>query len=325
VKSKIKPTIGTSLPLNEVIEAAERIASLVHKTPVITNKSIDKLGSAKLFFKCEHLQRVGAFKFRGACNAISLLGESARARGVVTHSSGNHAQALALAARLHGIAAHIVMPTSAPKVKRDAVIGYGGDVIDCEPTLEARESTTREVQQRTGAKLIHPYNDRSIIAGQGTAALELIETVPDLDILVAPVGGGGLISGTCVVAANQNRPIKVIAGEPLGADDAFRSKQAGQLIPQRSPNTIADGLLTGLGELTWPFIRDVVDRVITIDDTTIVQTMRFFWQRTKQLIEPSSAVAVAAAIEVSRNSPGNETKIGVIITGGNVDLDSLPW
>ena len=314
----------SAISLTDVQNAAARIAPFANRTPVLTSHMIDGLAGANLFFKGEHLQKVGAFKFRGACNAIASLNEETRNRGVVTHSSGNHAQALALAAKQFAIPAHIVMPTSAPRVKRDAVIEYGGNVIDCEPTLEARETTASQVQRETGAELIHPYNDARIIAGQGTAALELIAEIPNLDAIVAPIGGGGLISGTCIVASSQAKPIPVFAGEPAGADDAFRSKQAGELIPQTAPNTIADGLLTSLGSLTWPFVRDIVEQVITVDDATIIETMKLFWQRTKQVIEPSAAVAVAAAIKLAGDSRSSQ-RIGVIISGGNVDLSHLPW
>ncbi len=313
------------LSLDDVVQAARRIESRAHRTPVMTSRSVDELAGARLFFKCEHLQRVGAFKFRGACNAVAQIPDAVRPCGVVTHSSGNHAQALALAALQFGIEAHIVMPSTAPNVKREAVIGYGANVITCEPNLQARESTAAEIQQRTGACLIHPYNDLQVITGQGTAALELIDQVADLDVVVTPIGGGGLISGTCIVASQQPRPIRVVGAEPLGANDAARSKQTGKLIPQTAPNTIADGLLTSLGDLTWPYVRDVVEQIITVDEAAIIRTLRYFWQRTKQLIEPSSAVAVAAAIELAQRERDPSLRIGIIVSGGNVDLDNLPW
>ncbi|HMO14337.1 MAG TPA: pyridoxal-phosphate dependent enzyme [Pirellulaceae bacterium] len=309
----------------DVLRAASRIKARVHRTPVLTSESLDSLANVRLFFKCEHLQRVGAFKYRGASNAVAEIAPNLRARGVVTHSSGNHAQALALAARDHGIEAHIVMPANAPLVKREAVIGYGAHVIECEPTLRAREETAAQVQNRTGAEFIHPYNDVRVIAGQATAALELIEQVEALDIVVAPIGGGGLISGTCLTCGSQPTPIRVIGAEPAGADDAFRSKQSGALIPQVNPNTIADGLLTSLGTFTWPFIRNCVEEIVTIDDAQIAWSMKFFWQRTKQVIEASSAVAIAAAIEIGKRSNDRNLRIGVIISGGNVDLSRLPW
>lgn len=303
--------------------ASRRIESYVHRTPVITCSTLDQMaGGTRLFFKAENFQKVGAFKFRGACNAVFSLDESDAARGVVTHSSGNHAQALALAARQRGIKAHIVMPTSAPAVKKAAVIGYGGNVIECEPTLAARESTAARVQEQQGATFVHPYDDPRVIAGQGTAALELIAEAGPLDAIIAPVGGGGLISGTCLAVAGLSPETMVIAAEPAGADDAFQSKQADRLIPQSAPQTIADGLLTSLGELTWPFVRDRVAAVETVTDEEIIAAMKLFWSRTKALIEPSSATAVAVALRKSWK-PGQ--RVGVILSGGNVDLDRLPW
>ncbi|MGI9519057.1 MAG: pyridoxal-phosphate dependent enzyme, partial [Pirellulaceae bacterium] len=288
-----------SLPVSyaEVVAAAQRIAGIAHRTPAISCAAVNERGSRfgprKFFFKGENLQKVGAFKFRGAMNAVAQLNDDQLKAGVVTHSSGNHAQAIALAARICGAPAWIVMPTTSNPVKREAVIGYGAEVIDCEPTQIARETTAAEVQQRTGATMIHPYNHPHIIAGQGTAALELVDQVADLDLIIAPVGGGGLISGTCIVARKHG--IDVMGAEPTGADDAARSKAAGKIIPQTSPNTIADGLLTSLGDLTWPYVRDVVKRIVTVDDPVTIEVMRFFFQRSKYLIEPSSAVAVAAA------------------------------
>jgi len=311
--------------LDAVRAAAARIALYAHRTPVMTCATLDALAGRKLFFKCEQFQKVGAFKFRGACNAVMQLPDDVAARGVVTHSSGNHAQALALAARLRGIPAHIVMPTTVSPVKRRAVEGYGGQVIDCAPTLEAREGTAARVVRETAATLIHPYDDARIIAGQGTVALEFLEQVDDLDALVAPVGGGGMISGICV-AANGLRPrLRVFAGEPLGADDAARSLAAGALIPQTNPQTIADGLLTSLGELTWPIIRDHVERVITVTEDEIVAAMRLTWERAKLLIEPSSAVAVAGVLTDGFKRRAGLDRVGVVLSGGNADLDHLPW
>jgi threonine dehydratase/serine racemase len=262
---------------------------------------------------------VGAFKFRGACNAVAQLTPDELARGVVTHSSGNHAQALALAARRFSTPAYIVMPSSAPAIKCDAVREYGGRIVPCEPTLAARESTAREVQRETGATLIHPYDDPRVIAGQGTAARELLEEVPHLDAVIAPIGGGGLMSGTCLaVRAAAPRLVEVIGAEPDGADDAARSKAAGRQLPQTDPRTIADGLLTSTGRWTWPFIRDEVSRIITVTDDEIIDAMRWVWQRAKLVIEPSAAVAVAAAFR--HGCPGPSPHIGVILSGGNVDL-----
>lgn len=312
------------LNAEEVVRASERIVPWVHRTPLMTSRSLNDRVGAKVFVKCEQFQRVGAFKFRGACNAIASLASEERSRGVVTHSSGNHAQALALAARLHAIPAFIVMPSNAPQVKRNAVIGYGAEVITCQPNLESRESTAEEVVQETGARFIHPYDDPTIIAGQGTAALEMLEAVPDLDLLIAPVGGGGLISGTCLAAKQPSRHVAVWGAEPAGADDAWKSKQQGNLILQTNPQTIADGLRTSLGELTWPFIRDQVEWISRISEAEIVASMRWAWERMKLLIEPSSAT-VLAALEQPDFAPYQGKKVGVILSGGNVDLDHLPW
>lgn len=317
-----------SLPvnLNDVLQAADRLRGHAHRTPVVTCATLDRMSGRRLFFKCEHLQKAGAFKFRGAYNAVSRLPAETAARGVVTHSSGNHAQALALAARMRGIAAHVVMPTTASPVKRRAVEEYGARVIDCEPTLIAREQTAQAVLAETGGTLIPPYNHPDIIAGQGTAALELLEDVSDLDAIVAPVGGGGLIAGTCAAARGLSPALRVFAAEPLGADDAARSKAAGELIPQTGPHTIADGLLTSLGDLTWPYVRDVVERVVTVGEDEIVSAMRLAWERAKLLIEPSAAVALAAVVlgDEFRSLDGLP-RIGIILSGGNANLDKFPW
>jgi threonine dehydratase/serine racemase len=311
--------------LSAIREAAARIAGRAHRTPVATCATLDRLAGRRLFFKCEHLQKVGAFKFRGALNAVLKLPEDVARRGVVTHSSGNHAQALALAARLRGIAAHIVMPRTAQEVKQRAVVDYGGRIVLCEPTLAAREATTAAVQTETGATLIHPYNHPDVIAGQGTVALELLEQVPDLDAVITPVGGGGLLSGVCLAARVLRPTVRVLGAEPAGADDAARSLGGGQLVPQTGPNTIADGLLTSLGELTWPVIRDHVEAIVTVTEEEIVRAMRLAWERAKLLIEPSAAVAVAAVLTESfRATPGLE-RVGVVLSGGNVNLDRLPW
>src|SRR5262245_30568966 len=304
----------TPADLEDVRAAARRIAGLAHRTPVLTCATLDRLAGRQLFFKCEHLQKVGAFKFRGACNAVLKLSDEAAARGVVTHSSGNHAQALALAARLRGIPAHIVMPRTAPAVKRQAVEEYGGRVVLCEPTLDARTEAAAQVQAETGATLIHPYDHPDIIAGQGTAALELLEQVPDLDAVVTPVGGGGLLSGVCVAAKALRPDIRVIAAEPAGADDAARSLAAGKIIPQTAPRTIADGLLTSLGELTWPIIRDHVERIVTVTDEAIAWAMRLTWERAKLLIEPSAAVAVAAVLGDEFRALAGLERVGVVLS-----------
>lgn len=313
------------LDLQAVREAAQRLRGIAHRTPVATCATLDRLAGRALFFKCEHLQKVGAFKFRGASNAIHKLPADQAARGVVTHSSGNHAQAVALAARLRGIPAYVVMPRNASPVKRRAVEEYGASVIACEPTLAAREATAAEVVERTGGTLIPPFDHADVIAGQGTAALELLEEVPDLDAIVAPVGGGGLISGTCIAARGIRPGLRVFAAEPAGADDAARSKAAGKFIPQTGPHTIADGLRTSLGQLTWPIVRDHVEAVLTVDEQEIISAMRLAWERAKLLIEPSSAVALAAVLGQRFRSVPGLGRVGVILSGGNVDLDRLPW
>jgi len=309
--------------LADIRQAAERIRPYAHRTPVVTCTSLDRQLGARIFLKCENLQRVGAFKFRGACNAVFSLDEAETARGVVTHSSGNHAQALALAASLRGIPARIVMPSNAPAVKKAGVAGYGGQITFCEPTLEARESTQAEVVRATGATVVHPYNDLRVIAGQGTAALELLEEVPDLDVILTPVGGGGLLCGAAIAAQGVKPGIRIIAGEPEGADDAFRSLAAGRILPSVNPRTLADGLLTSLGDLTFPIIRERVERIVTVSEAGIVAAMRFVWERAKLIIEPSSAVPVAVLWEKKIDLTG--LRVGIILTGGNVDLDRLPF
>ena len=310
---------------SDVQDAYERVKSAVHRTPVITSNQINRLAGRELFFKCENLQKVGAFKFRGACNAVMQLNDEEAANGVVTHSSGNHAQAVALAAAQRGIPAHIVMPDNAPAVKRAAVEAYGARVIPCIPTLQARESTAQEVIDETAATFIHPYDNANVIAGQGTAALELFEQTEELDAIITPVGGGGLLSGTAIVTRSVLPNSKVFAAEPTGADDAFRSFESGELIPQTGPNTIADGLLTSLGNLTWPIIRDHVDAIFTVDDVSIAGAMRLIWERAKIVVEPSGAVPLAAVLSERFQSEFNGNRIGIIISGGNVNLDRLPW
>ena len=309
--------------LDDIREAAERIEPYIHRTPVLTNESLNQRTGAQVYFKCENLQKVGAFKFRGACNAVFSLRDEEAPRGVSTHSSGNHAQALALAAKLRGIPAYIVMPRNAPTVKKEAVAGYGGQITFCEPTLEARESTLAKIAEETGSTVVHPYDNERVIAGQGTAALELLEEMRDLDVIVAPVGGGGLISGTAIAATGIRNEIRVIAAEPEMADDAFRSMQAGEIIPSTNPKTIADGLLTSLGKITFPIIQERVEQVITVSEPAIIESMKFIWERAKVIIEPSAAVAVAVLWEGKINL--SRLKVGVIVSGGNVDLEKLPW
>jgi threonine dehydratase len=307
----------------DIRQAAERIKPYAHRTPVLTNESLNGQIGSQVFLKCENLQKVGAFKFRGACNAVFSLSNEEAAKGVCTHSSGNHAAALALAARMSGIPAYIVMPSNAPQVKKDAVAGYGGVITFCDPTLEARESTLERIRLDTGASVVHPYNDERVIAGQGTAALELLEDVPDLDVIIAPVGGGGLLSGTSIAATEIKKGIRVIAGEPEMADDAFRSMQSGEIISSVNPKTIADGLLTSLGSLTFPIIQKNVEQIVTVSEAGIIASMKFVWERAKIIIEPSSAVAIGVLWEKKIDLRG--LKVGVIISGGNVDLKKLPW
>jgi threonine dehydratase len=307
----------------DVLEAAARIRPFAHRTPVLTCATLDRLTGAQLFFKCENLQKVGAFKFRGACNAVMSLPPEAAANGVATHSSGNHAAALALAARLRGLAAYIVMPDNAPRVKREAVAGYGGIIRLCASTLAAREAALAQVVRETDAAFVHPYNDPRVIAGQGTAALELLAEVPALDTLVAPVGGGGLLSGTALAAEGEAPGARIIGAEPAGADDACRSLREGRIVPSVDPRTMADGLLTSLGELTFAVIRRRVERIVTVSETGIAAAMRLIWERMKLVVEPSSAVALAALLEGGVDVVGQ--RVGIILSGGNVELGKLPW
>ncbi len=309
--------------LTDIQHAAQRIKSYIHRTPVLTNESLNEKVGAKVYLKCENMQKVGAFKFRGACNAVFSLSDEEAARGVCTHSSGNHAQALALAARMRGIPAYLVMPNNAPTVKKNAVTAYGGQITFCAPTLEAREATLRRVYESTGANVVHPYNDDRVIAGQGTAALELLEEVPDLDVIITPVGGGGLLSGTAIAATGIKKGIRVIAGEPEMADDAHQSLEAKAIIPSAHPNTIADGLLTSLGTLTFPIIQEHVEQIVTVSEQGIIYSMKFIWERAKIIIEPSAAVAIGVLWEKKIDLRG--LKVGVILSGGNVDLEKLPW
>ena len=313
-----------NLPTFEDIQAAhDRIRPYIHHTPVLSSKSINEIVGAELFFKCENLQKVGAFKFRGACNSVFSLSDEEAKNGVCTHSSGNHAAALALAARMRGIPAYIVMPENAPEIKKIAVAGYGAQITFCTPTLEARESTLKKIAAETGATEIHPYNYFNVICGQGTAAKELIEEIGTLDIVMAPVGGGGLLSGTAISTKALLPGAKVIAAEPAGADDAFRSFYSKILQPSVAPKTIADGLLTSLGRLTFPIILNEVDQIVTVSEESIVAAMRMIWERMKIIIEPSSALPLAAILENKLDVKGQ--KVGIILSGGNVDLGKLPF
>ncbi len=304
-----------------MLAAHTRIQPYIHRTPVLTCQTLDELAGATLFFKCENFQKMGAFKMRGAANAILQLSDEARQRGVATHSSGNFAQAIALSAQMLGIPAYIVMPSNSPAVKKAAVRGYGGEIIECEPTLAARESTLAEVVERTGATFIHPFNDDKVIMGQGTAALEFLQYVKDLDLLIAPVGGGGLVGGTALAAHYFSPKTKVWAAEPAGANDAWQSKQAGHIVPQTNPQTIADGLRTSLGDKTWPIIRDYVERIVLVEEDVILAALRLLIERMKIVVEPSGAVALAAVLKEKTALAGK--RVGIILSGGNVDLKAL--
>lgn len=313
-----------NIPVYADIEAAHRIvAQHAHHTPVLTSRSINTITGGNLFFKCENFQKVGAFKFRGACNAVFSLSEEDARKGVATHSSGNHAAALALAASIRGITAHIVMPDNSPEIKKKAVAGYGANITFCEPTLQARESTLAKIVADTGATEIHPYNNFFVIAGQGTAVKELIEDFGAFDIIIAPVGGGGLLGGTAISTKYLLPECKVIAAEPAGADDAYRSFQAKKIIPSVNPKTIADGLLTSLGERNFAIISEKVDDIVTVSEQNIVEAMRMIWERMKIIIEPSSAVPLAAILEGKIDIQNQ--KVGVILSGGNLDLGKLPF
>lgn len=309
--------------IDDVFAAAVRIKPYIHRTPILKSESLNRIFGADLYFKCENFQKVGAFKFRGASNAVWSLGDKEAAMGVATHSSGNHAQALALAAKMRGIPASIVMPSNSPVVKKDAVAGYGGRIYFCEQTLEARESTLNQVIAETGAVEIHPYNNFNVISGQGTAALELLEEVNSPDFIITPVGGGGLLSGTLTTVSSLSPSTKVIAAEPKGADDAFRSIKENRIVPSVNPQTIADGLLTSLGTLTFPIIKNHVHKIITVSDESIIKAMRLIWERMKIIIEPSSATTLATLLENPYEFKG--AVIGFVLSGGNVDLGKLPF
>jgi len=309
--------------MREIKNASQRIKSFVHHTPVLTCSTLNRMCQAELFFKCENFQKAGAFKTRGAANAVFSLEEATAVRGVATHSSGNHAAALALAAGWRNIPAHIVMPKNASQAKKNATAGYGAEITFCEPTLAAREQGLADVVQRTGAAFIPPYNDYRVISGQGTAALELIEEVVDLDIVIAPVGGGGLLSGTAIAVSALSPNTKVIGAEPKEADDAAQSFHAGRIIPSYNPHTIADGLRTSLGDRTFPIIQALATDIVTVSEEAIVEAMRMVWERMKIIIEPSAAVPVGAVLTRGAELPG--TRIGIILSGGNVDLANLPF
>ena len=311
------------ITLKDLQETHQRIKPFIHNTPVLSSSLINEILGADVYFKCENFQKMGAFKMRGALNAVLQLSDEQGEFGVATHSSGNFAQALALAAKFQNIKAYIIMPENAPEVKKKAVKDYGGKVIECEANLEARETTLNKVVADTGATFLHPYNDYQVIVGQGTAAMELIEEHANLDYIVAPVGGGGLLAGTALATYYLSPKTKVIAGEPMGADDAWQSMEKGTLIPQTNPQTIADGLLTSLGDKTYPIIRDLVEKIVRVEEDEIVAAMRLIWERMKIIVEPSSAVALAAILKEKEKYQGK--KIGIILSGGNVDLGNLPF
>ena len=311
------------LDLDAIRRAHDRIRPYIHRTPVLTSARLDEASGGSLFFKCENFQKVGAFKARGATNAVFSLDDETARRGVATHSSGNHAAALARAAKLRGIPAHIVMPSNTLKVKVRAVEGYGARILFCEPNQEAREAACASVVAETGATLIHPFENEQVMAGQGTVVLELMEDVPDLDLVLCPVGGGGLLGGTAVAAKTLRRDLKVIAAEPAGAADAAESFHQGRLIYQENKETIADGLRTNLGAINFELIQRYVDEVVVVSEQGIVAAMRTIWETMKIVVEPSAVVPYAAIVEGKVNLFGK--RAGLILSGGNVDLDALPW
>lgn len=311
------PTFG------DVVAAHERIAPHIHRTPVLTSSYIDGLTGAELFFKCENFQKAGAFKARGASNAVFGLTDAQAAKGVATHSSGNHGLCLSYAAGRRGIPCTVVMPRTAPQAKKDAVKGYGGRVVECEPSTSSREAVFAEVLAETGAEFVHPYNDPRVIAGQATCSRELIGQVDGLDAVVAPIGGGGMVSGTCLTLSNLSPKVKIFAAEPKQADDAARSFRAGRIIADDAPETVADGLKVPLKELTWHFVRRHVTDILTAGEGEIVEAMKLIWKRMKIVMEPSSAVPLATILKNPDLFRGK--RVGVIVTGGNVDLEKLPW
>ena len=311
----------------DVLDCHKRIISYIHNTPVFTSGLVNEKVGVSVFFKCENFQRAGAYKIRGATNAMLQLSDEERAKGVVTHSSGNFAQAVSLAAKSLGIKAHIVMPSNAPEVKKIGVKTYGGIIYECEPTLEARQTMANAIEKKTGASFLHPSNDEDVIIGQGTAALELLDEVKDLNAIFCPVGGGGLIAGSSLAAHYFGTQCKVLGAEPFEADDAYRSLKSGKIEGNNSVNTIADGLKTTLGDKNFPIIKEHVSKIVRVTEDEIIAAMRLVWERMKIIIEPSSAVTVAALIRDVHEYPENykNKKIGIIISGGNVDLNNLPF
>jgi threonine dehydratase len=312
------------IPTFEDVEAAEhRIAYYIRETPVLTSAFLNRLTSADLFFKCENFQKAGAFKVRGASNAVFSLRKDQLERGVATHSSGNHALSLSYAAGCRGIPCTVVMPRTAPQAKKDAVIGYGGRIVECEPSTSSREATFAEVVKETGADFVHPYNDPRVIAGQATCSKELLRQVEGLEAVVAPIGGGGMISGTCLTLSNLAPDVKIYAAEPEQADDAARSLRAGYIIADDAPVTVADGLKVPLKDLTWHFVSNHVSDILTVSESEIIEAMVLIWKIMKIVVEPSSAVTLASILKNPETFAGK--RVGIILTGGNVDLDSLPW
>jgi len=308
---------------DDVLAAHERIKPYIHRTPILTSTYLNELTGAELFFKCENFQKAGAFKVRGASNAVFGLSDEMAEKGVATHSSGNHALSLSYAAGRRGIPVTVVMPRTAPQAKKDAVIGYGGVIVECEPSTTSREETFEKVVAESGAEFVHPYNDPRVIAGQATCSLELNEQVENLDAVIAPIGGGGMISGTCLTLSNIAPHIEIYAAEPVNADDAARSFKAGHIIADDAPDTIADGLKVPLKDLTWHFVKNHVTDVLTATEEEIIDAMKITWKRMKIVMEPSCAVPLATILKNPEVFKGK--RVGVIITGGNVDLDKLPW
>jgi len=308
---------------SDVVAAEARIQPYIHRTPVLTSNFINGLAGAELFFKCENFQKAGAFKARGASNAVFGLSDEQARKGVATHSSGNHGTCLSYAAGRRGIPCTVVMPCTAPQAKKDAVKGYGGRVVECEPSTSSREAVFSEIVAETGAEFVHPYNDPRVIAGQGTCSKELVDQVKNLDAVVAPIGGGGMVSGTCLTLSNLAPGVKIYAAEPEQADDAYRSFKAGHIIADDAPNTVADGLKVPLKELTWHFVRNHVTDILTASETEIIEAMKLIWKRIKIVMEPSSAVPLAIILKNPDLFAGR--RVGVIVTGGNVDLEKLPW
>ena len=311
------------LTLKDIELAHERIRPFIHRTPILTNSSINELVGANLFFKCENFQKAGSFKIRGATNTVELLSESELKRGVATTSSGNHGAALSMAVTRRGGETRVVMPTNTPKIKVNNVMRNGGEVVWCEPDQKFRESVLRDVVNETGATVVHPYNDERIMAGQGTCAKEMLEDIPTLDIIVSPVSGGGLLSGTLIASKNMKKSIEVFGAEPEEADDAFQSLKQGKIVPNKTINTVCDGLRAEIGSKTFPVIQDLVDGIETVSEKDIVESLRMIWERMKIIVEPSCSISLAMVLKNSNLF--KDKNVGLIMSGGNVDLNSLPW